>query len=181
MNVEDSPLFFSKGGTKVERKEFNFENSYVKIINPDKEQEKEIVRILRECEGDGVKSAHNVLKMLCVPKDDRYDFTKYSTEEFKSMVEEAHMYDGFQDIINIAALISNDATIHELQYISLSLKKQRTELLMSIITKESEGLGLLAKEMYYEEKELKHIRRLADAYKEKREIQKEIELGLDEE
>ena len=165
----------------MERKEFKFENNYVKIINPNKEQEKEIVEILRECEGDGVKSAHNILKMICVPKDDRYDFTKYSLEEFKSMYEESHMYDGLLDIVNEAALISNDATIHELQYISLSLKKQRTELLMSIITKESEGLGLLAKEMYYEEKEMKHIERLADAYKEKRRIQKEIERGLDEE
>ena len=55
----------------MERKEFAFENDYVKIINPTKDMEIEIVSILKNTdlsEDSGIVSAYHILNKLCIPK-----------------------------------------------------------------------------------------------------------------
>lgn len=166
----------------MERKEFAFENDYVKIINPTKEVEMEIVSILKNTdlsEDSGIVSAYHILNKLCIPKNEKYDFSKYSIDEFLEMAKEAHLYDGLQEIINATALISSNATIHELQYMALGLKNQRIQMLLSMIQDETGALNELGKEIYYDNKENKKNRELVDLYKEKREMKKQIDSLLD--
>jgi hypothetical protein len=174
MNVY--PLIFLVE-VKMDRKEFAFENDYVKIINPTKEQEQEITEVLKKYakeDDNGVVSAYHILCKLSIPKDDKYDFSKYSIEEFTGICEEIHMYDGMQEILNEVALISTDITIHELQYIALGLKHQRIQLLMSVIEDETNNLNELGREIYNDKKEINKLKELSDVYKEKRKIQKEV-------
>lgn len=166
----------------MEKKDFAFENEYVKIIKPTKEIEKEIVAILKDSnvkEDNGIMAAYYILNKLCVAKNEEYDFSKYSLEEFEEMIKEIHLYDGLQEIINAVSLISSDATIHELQYTALGIKSQRIQLLVQLIKEESESLGGLSKELYFAEKERKNMEKLVDAYREKRMLRKEIEKHSD--
>lgn len=166
----------------MERKEFAFENDYVKIINPTKDMEIEIVSILKNTdlsEDSGIVSAYHILNKLCIPKNEKYDFSKCSIDEFLKIAKEAHLYDGLQEIINATALISSNATIHELQYMALGLKNQRIQMLLSMIQDETGALNELGKEIYYDNKENKKNRELADLYKEKREMKKQINSLMD--
>ena len=166
----------------MERKEFAFENDYVKIINPTKDMEIEIVSILKNTdlsEDSGIVSAYHILNKLCIPKNEKYDFSKCSVDEFLKIAKEAHLYDGLQEIINATALISSNATIHELQYMALGLKNQRIQMLLSMIQDETGALNELGKEIYYDNKENKKNRELADLYKEKREMKKQIDSFMD--
>ena len=166
----------------MEGKEFAFENDYVKIINPTKDMEIEIVSILKNTdlsEDSGIVSAYHILNKLCIPKNEKYDFSKYSIDEFLRIAKEAHLYDGLQEIINATALISSNATIHELQYMALGLKNQRIQMLLSMIQDETGALNKLGKEIYYDNKENKKNMELADIYKEKREMKKQIDSLMD--
>lgn len=166
----------------MERKEFAFENDYVKIINPTKDMEIEIVSILKNTdlsEDSGIVSAYHILNKLCIPKNEKYDFSKCSVDEFLKIAKEAHLYDGLQEIINATALISSNATIHELQYMALGLKNQRIQMLLSMIQDETGALNELGKEIYYDNKENKKNRELADLYREKREMKKQIDSFMD--
>ena len=166
----------------MERKEFAFENDYVKIINPTKDMEIEIVSILKNTdlsEDSGIVSAYHILNKLCIPKNEKYDFSKYSVDVFLKIAKEAHLYDGLQEIINATALISSNATIHELQYMALGLKNQRIQMLLSMIQDETGALNELGKEIYYDNKENKKNRELADLYREKREMKKQIDSFMD--
>ena len=166
----------------MERKEFAFENDYVKIINPTKDMEIEIVSILKNTdlsEDSGIVSAYHILNKLCIPKNEKYDFSKCSVDEFLRIAKEAHLYDGLQEIINATALISSNATIHELQYMALGLKNQRIQMLLSMIQDETGALNELGKEIYYDNKENKKNRELADLYREKREMKKQIDSFMD--
>ena len=166
----------------MERKEFAFENDYVKIINPTKDMEIEIVSILKNTdlsEDSGIVSAYHILNKLCIHKNEKYDFSKYSIDEFLKIAKEAHLYDGLQEIINATALISSNATIHELQYMALGLKNQRIQMLLSMIQDETGALNELGKEIYYDNKENKKNRELADLYREKREMKKQIDSFMD--
>ena len=168
----------------MEKREFAFENEFVKIINPTKEVEKEIIEMLRQNKSgvnDGVSSAYYILNRLCIPKVEGYDFSKYSLEEFRKMVNEIHCYKGFQEIMNEAAIIGTEITIRELQYTMLGLKQQRLEVLLEIIKEDSEGLKELGKELYQAKKESEKMKEMASKYKEKRLIEREVnKLSLDE-
>ena len=112
-------------------------------------------------------------------QNEKYDFSKYSVDEFLKIAKEAHLYDGLQEIINATALISSNATIHELQYMALGLKNQRIQMLLSMIQDETGALNELGKEIYYDNKENKKNRELADLYREKREMKKQIDSFMD--
>lgn len=162
----------------MERKEFAFENDYIKLINPTKEMEVEMLELIRENQSngdDGVATSYYILRKLCIPKVDDYDFNKYSLEEFREMVKEAHCYNGLTEILNEVAIISSQITIHELQYIILGLRHERVNALLKIIKEESDGLGDLSKEVYLAEKENKKMKEFASEYKKNRLIKKEIE------
>lgn len=162
----------------MERKEFAFENDYIKLINPTKEMEVEILELIRENQSnrdDGVATSYYILRKLCIPKVNDYDFNKYSLEEFKEMLKEAHCYKGLTEIMNEVAIISSQITIHELQYVVLGVRQQKVNALLKIIQEESEGFGELSKEMYLAEKENKKMKELASEYKKNRLIKKEIE------
>ena len=163
----------------IERKEFVFENDFVKLKKPTKEQEKEIIDLIKD-NGldlkDGIETAYYILKKLCVPKMYGYDFNEYSLEEFKNMVEEAHYYDCLHEILNEVYLIGSQITIHELQYIVMGLRQEKINALLKIIKEESEGLGELSKEISLAEKENKKMKKLASEYKKNAKIKKEVEL-----
>ncbi len=162
----------------MEKKEFAFENEYIKIINPSREMEKEIADILKENSSKGISgtvSLYQILNKLAIPIDDMYDFSKYSIDEFIEMTKEPHYYDGFIDILNVIQLIGNNATYHELQYIALGLRQQKIELLLNLIRSESQGIGDLAKEVFVAQKEEEKMSRLASEYERCRKIRHEIE------
>ena len=162
----------------MEKKEFAFENDYVKLKNPTKEEETEIIELIKEnksANDDGIATSYHILKKLCIPKVNDYDFNKYSLEEFKEMLKEAHCYKGLTEIMNEVAIISSQITIHELQYIVLGIRQQKVNALLKIIQEESEGFGELSKEMYLAEKENKKMKEFADEYRKNRLIKKEIE------
>ena len=162
----------------MEKKEFAFENDYVKLKNPTKEEETEIIELIKEnksANDDGIATSYYILQKLCIPKMYGYDFNECSLEEFKNMVEEAHYYDGLTEILNEVAIISSQITIHELQYVVLGIRHQKVNALLKIIQEESEGFGELSKEMYLAEKENKKMKELADEYRKNRLIKKEIE------
>lgn len=162
----------------MERKEFAFENEYVKLKNPTRKEEAEIIELIKENKSindDGIATSYHILKKLCVPKMDNYDFSKYSLEEFKEMLKEAHCYRGLTEIMNEVAIIGSQITIHELQYVVLGIRQEKVDALLKIIQEESEGFGELSKEMYLSEKENKKMKEFADEYKKNRLIKKEID------
>ena len=159
----------------MERKEFYYENEHIQIINPTMDQDHTISELLKTYKEDNIASLYEILNVVCIPKNDKYDFSKYTLEEFKNIISEIHMYEGLQEIFNTLAMLSNDVAARNLQYILLGLKNQKMEFLMSLITEESESLNELAREKMLDDKEETKLSDLTNVYKEKRRLRKEIE------
>lgn len=127
----------------IEKREFLFENEFIKIISPDPDLQQTIaenIKRLKELQIDDLQGMFYVMKKLIIAKDDRYDFNQYTFEQFKEMVDEVHLYEGLQEITNAITLALQDIMMVDLQMTALAMKDLKVKLLVELIKNEAEGV-----------------------------------------
>ena len=111
----------------IPRKEFQFENEFVKIINPGVELQKELGEKIKN-EKDTTTKIFIALQHLIIPKSEHYDFKTYSLEEFKIMFEEVELYQGLEEIVMAITLAMADIVYKNLQRTNIALSKYKNDL-----------------------------------------------------
>lgn len=127
----------------IEKKEYLFENEFIKIISPDIDLQQTIaenIKKLKELKRDELQGVFYVMKKLIIAKDDRYDFNQYTFEQFKEMMDEAHLYEGLQEISAAITLALQDIMMVDLQMTALAMKDLKIKLLVELIKSEADGI-----------------------------------------
>lgn len=154
----------------IERKEYLFENEFVKIINPTMELQRIIAETIKELKAqdkDEVNGIYYVLKKLVIAKDSRYDFSKYTLNQFKEMMEEVELYEGLQQITNAVALATQDIILVDLQMTAMAIKDAKMKALLEVIQNDTNDIMKLNTSIEQSKKEKREVKRISELLKEK--------------